>query len=308
MEKSPLQIAIFGMPGSVFTERAMRALLEGISASQSEVQLRYLVLPHRPRPAQTFPVPVEVHEPLIELANTHGVACLAYHHENSAALLSSWQSAPPDLVIVACFPYRLSETLLESIKYGGWNIHPSLLPAYRGPDPLFWQLRDGASRYGISLHQMTDTLDQGLVYCQREIELSVEQFRRIDARLAELSGECLTECLLRLLDNSLQTIPTPEERQMSYQSFPKGSDCSCADTLPAWTAYAFFKRALMYSPHVSLQTLNMEIRFSGIHDFHIDQYPKAVQRENNFLHIRMQQGSLVIRISDVINQDELGII
>jgi methionyl-tRNA formyltransferase len=52
------------------------------------------------------------------------------------------------------------------------NIHPSLLPAYRGPAPVFWQFRNGERDLGVTLHALNDELDAGPVLAQRSEALS----------------------------------------------------------------------------------------------------------------------------------------
>ncbi|MCS7246372.1 MAG: hypothetical protein NZ696_02045 [Thermomicrobium sp.] len=65
--------------------------------------------------------------------------------------------------LVSCFPWRIPNTVISRYPSGMVNIHPSLLPDYRGPAPLFWQYRDGRLRTGVTLHQVTDELDAGPV-------------------------------------------------------------------------------------------------------------------------------------------------
>jgi len=66
-----------------------------------------------------------------------------------------------ELIVSMCFPRRIPDALLRSVKFGGLNIHPSPLPAWRGVDPVFWQLRMGCSSIGLSLHAMTNVIFAG---------------------------------------------------------------------------------------------------------------------------------------------------
>ena len=101
---------------------------------------------------------------LPELAAARGIPAFTL----SRASLSRYvRKLQPDRVLVSCYPYRILETLLESVPRGWVNIHPSLLPDYRGPSPLFWQLRDGCGRIGVTLHAMSPELDLGPIIGQR---------------------------------------------------------------------------------------------------------------------------------------------
>jgi len=82
-------------------------------------------------------------------ANQGSIAPLARLHDIPVINLSGpWsQSADdigkysPDIIMVSCFARRLPDPVLSIPRIGCFNLHPSLLPAYRGPVPLFWQFR-----------------------------------------------------------------------------------------------------------------------------------------------------------------------
>jgi methionyl-tRNA formyltransferase len=59
-----------------------------------------------------------------------------------------------DAVVVACFPWKLPPALLARPRLGGLNVHPSLLPLGRGPEPVFWTLRRGERRTGATIHRL----------------------------------------------------------------------------------------------------------------------------------------------------------
>ena len=67
----------------------------------------------------------------------------------------------PDLLAIACYPRILDAHWLALAPRGALNLHPSLLPAYRGPSPLFWQFRYGEARMGITLHRASAAVDAG---------------------------------------------------------------------------------------------------------------------------------------------------
>ncbi|MFI5137548.1 MAG: methionyl-tRNA formyltransferase [Sphingobacteriales bacterium] len=119
------------------------------------------------------------------------VACIGQtdkeniHVEHSAALLNlpfkrflkdqlltefkNWLGdEQPDMVLVFGCAYKIPEELFLIPKLGFFNVHFSLLPAYRGSNPLFWQLKNGDTAGGISIHQMTDEYDNGPILIQQE--------------------------------------------------------------------------------------------------------------------------------------------
>lgn len=76
----------------------------------------------------------------------------------------------PDFIVSASFPYRIPPELLALARLGGVNLHPSLLPAYRGPNPLR-SIYEGEPLAGATLHWMDDDFDTGRILCQKRIDL-----------------------------------------------------------------------------------------------------------------------------------------
>jgi methionyl-tRNA formyltransferase len=75
-----------------------------------------------------------------------------------------------DFLLVACWPYLIDNILIDSARKGALNMHPSLLPDFRGPDPLEQQLECGHSSFGVSLHLLNQHFDQGDIIAQAELD------------------------------------------------------------------------------------------------------------------------------------------
>ena len=69
-------------------------------------------------------------------------------------------------LLVACWPYLIAPRLIESPAGACLNLHPSLLPAWRGPNPLQQQTAAGDSRFGVSLHLLDQQFDHGDIVAQ----------------------------------------------------------------------------------------------------------------------------------------------
>lgn len=74
-----------------------------------------------------------------------------------------------DFLLVACWPYLIGSILIDSARKGALNMHPSMLPDFRGPNPLEQQLDCGKSRFGVSLHLLNRRFDQGDIIAQAEL-------------------------------------------------------------------------------------------------------------------------------------------
>lgn len=93
-----------------------------------------------------------------------------------------------DFLLVACWPYRIENTLIDSALKATLNMHPSLLPAYRGPNPIEQQLEHNETVFGVTLHLLNQQFDQGDIITQSELsdfdgEPNVLLLERLNARL-----------------------------------------------------------------------------------------------------------------------------
>jgi methionyl-tRNA formyltransferase len=130
----------------------------------------------------------------------------------------------PDIIIVSCFARRLPDPVLSIPGIGCFNLHPSLLPAYRGPVPMFWQFRAGVKEFGITLHRMSSQLDAGNIVAQTTVTMpDGAPGQRASVLLAEVGSELLVQTLSNIRRTELTGSPQ-DERYASYQGFPSPSD------------------------------------------------------------------------------------
>lgn len=74
-----------------------------------------------------------------------------------------------DFVLIACWPYLICDSLIASPRKAMLNLHPSLLPAYRGPTPLPQQLANRETSFGVTLHMLNQDFDRGDIVAQSEL-------------------------------------------------------------------------------------------------------------------------------------------
>ncbi len=145
----------------------------------------------------------------------------------------------PDVLLVACFPRRLPRAVLEVAPWGALNLHPSLLPAYRGPTPLFWQFRQGETRTGVTLHAMEERVDAGPVVARRELAIADgANAEELSTRLATMGAELMWQALAQIARGSLHMTPQDEARA-SYFPAPRAEDFDIPIEWPARRAFNF---------------------------------------------------------------------
>ncbi|WP_455219101.1 methionyl-tRNA formyltransferase [Kaarinaea lacus] len=143
------------------------------------------------------------------------------------------QQYKPDYILVACFPSKLPTDIWQIPKIACLNLHPSMLPAYRGPYPVFWQLRNGEMKTGTSLHLINDEIDAGDIVLQTEVPLRAGmRGRAIDAKLGEFGAKLFLEAL-RLYQLNNINIQPQSWIQASYMPVPRFEDFEIS---PAWSA------------------------------------------------------------------------
>jgi methionyl-tRNA formyltransferase len=81
----------------------------------------------------------------------------------------------PDLFVVASFGLIVPEWALDIPAVGPINVHPSLLPLYRGPSPIQWAILSGDEMTGITLIRMNEKMDEGDVIYQEQIRIGKEE-------------------------------------------------------------------------------------------------------------------------------------
>lgn len=104
-----------------------------------------------------------------------------------------------DLLVLACFPVILRRDWLGLGRQGTLNVHPSLLPAYRGPSPLFWQRRNGEIETGVTVHWATDKVDAGPIVAQASFPMSLHEEDAAIIRRQGSAGAALLRAILPAL-------------------------------------------------------------------------------------------------------------
>jgi methionyl-tRNA formyltransferase len=145
----------------------------------------------------------------------------------------------PDALCVACFARKLPASLFGLPRLGALNVHPSLLPDNRGPDPLFWAFWRGDEVTGVTIHLMDERFDTGPILAQQgePVPDSITE-AALEARLATLGGELLVQSLDALADGSARPRPQDEAQATSFP-WPSSEDYIVTPNWSARRAYRF---------------------------------------------------------------------
>lgn len=109
-------------------------------------------------------------------------------------LVDSLKSA--DLAVVAAYGKILNSEELNAPKYGSINIHPSLLPKYRGPSPIQQAVLNGDKVSGITIIKMDTEVDHGPIIYQETLELSdSDNFDTLSKKMFQRAAEVLPKVI-----------------------------------------------------------------------------------------------------------------
>ncbi|MBX4197401.1 methionyl-tRNA formyltransferase [Candidatus Saccharibacteria bacterium] len=110
--------------------------------------------------------------------------------------------------ILVAFGKIIPQTIIDIFPKGIINIHPSLLPKYRGPTPVETAILDGASQTGVSLMALSAKMDAGPVYLQQPVELDGNETKpQLAKKLLAEGVNLLSDNLAYILDGTLEPIP-----------------------------------------------------------------------------------------------------
>lgn len=177
---------------------------------------------------------------VIDIAREKNVPVFALSASDQSELLRVIRKLRPDVACVACFPQRIPASLLEMPAHGFLNLHPSLLPAYRGPAPLFWTFRNGENKTGVTIHFMDATLDSGDIALQAPIELPDGiSGAEADWLCSNLGAKLMVESIHKLAQGTL-----PRQKQPlagHYDPWPSPSAFEIEIGWPARRVFNFMR-------------------------------------------------------------------
>ena len=165
------------------------------------------------------------------------IQTLAINNSILLVKLNEIPSYEPDIILVSCYARRLPQSILSLAKKGSFNIHPSLLPKFRGPTPLFWQFRQGVNKFGVTIHRMMEEFDTGNIVSQQSVNMP-DGINKYEA--TKILANVASELMLKTLDSIENLSDINQNNELaSYQSYPTESDYMVSTLWPAKRIYNF---------------------------------------------------------------------
>ncbi len=111
----------------------------------------------------------------------------------------------PDLLIVVAYGQYLPPTILKIPKYGTINVHPSLLPKYRGPSPIQSAILNGDKKTGVTIILVNEEMDGGDILTQEEFLINKNyQYQELLTQLAKQGSELLIKTIPKWIEGKIK--------------------------------------------------------------------------------------------------------
>ncbi len=240
-----------------------------------------------------------VHTSILHLAWERHIPVWEVHRLSDPETISVLAAYQPDIICVACFSKRIPRAILDIPRLGCLNMHPSLLPTNRGPEPLFWTFREGSQQTGVTIHLMDEGMDSGPIVAQEVVEVPDGiSYAQLEAQCAKLGGKLLARSVWDLY-NSVAVPVSQDETKSSYHAFP--SDDDFVVPVAEWSArhvYNFICGVASWGTPIILQvgdkTVHVKKAISYSHRG-IDRSDGEVYRQHGEeFWIKCKQGSVLV--------------
>ncbi len=229
-KQRPPRVLFLGMQ-SDFSPPSLRALLDNgievcavvIPASQPS-GLDLPPIRRREQPRIAHPILPLLHASVLQLAWARRIPVWEVQRISDSEVVSVLAAYQPDIICVACFSQRIPRAILDLPRLGCLNVHPSLLPANRGPVPLFWTFREGCEQTGVTIHLMDEVMDSGDILAQEPIKVPDGiSYAQLESLCAQRGGELLARTVWDLYRGHAVRVPQ-DETKSSYHPFPSAQD------------------------------------------------------------------------------------
>lgn len=160
--------------------------------------------PSRPQGRGRKITPAPVAENAIQL----GLEILTPENPNSTEFVEKLQKYSPECGVIVDYGYILKKPLLNALQHGFINLHPSLLPRYRGAAPIPRQIIDGCTETGLTVFAIDAGVDSGNILNQIKIPIEPDETcGELSTRLAQIGAQLVLKTLNQIETGSVQSQP-----------------------------------------------------------------------------------------------------
>ena len=152
-------------------------------------------------------------------ARLHALPILQSDDLKDSIFLETLQKWHTEIIIIVAFR-MLPKIVWNKSIYCSFNLHPSLLPSYRGAAPIHWVIMNGETKTGLSTFKVNDKLDLGRMLLQKKISLEMEENNGyLFIRLSEIGASLVIKTINSIFYNCLA--PKKQTANFKFKMAPK---------------------------------------------------------------------------------------
>jgi methionyl-tRNA formyltransferase len=138
-------------------------------------------------------------------ARNHSIPNILTPNQLDSEFQGSLKKLNPDLYVVAAYGKIIPQQILDIPKFGSLNIHPSLLPKFRGPSPIQAAILAGLEETGVTIIKMDEKMDHGPIIYQKKIAITNEEtLETFSNKLFNFAAAELTSLIPKFIEGSLK--------------------------------------------------------------------------------------------------------
>lgn len=196
----------------------LKALVEGISASKHKIVGVFRHENVKLSPLEKFFKDRYAPSPDYNLVRYRKITDIKARSVNSEEFRNFLKKNKVDAVFVGSWSEKFSPKTINTPKYGIINVHPSLLPKYRGPNPYLQVILNGEQETGVTFHFMDSNYDTGAILHQKVVPIEKrDNGKTLKHRCCEAVKEEV-QILLSNFENSMKYVISQNENYATYQS------------------------------------------------------------------------------------------
>ncbi|MGL9717513.1 MAG: methionyl-tRNA formyltransferase [Wolbachia sp.] len=226
--------------------------------------------------------------PVHVTAEENGIEACIPTSLKSSIEQEKFRNFKPDVAVVAAYGLILPKEILNIPKYSCINIHPSLLPRWRGAAPIQHAILAGDQETGVSIMQLNEGLDSGPILKQKKFLIEKnDNYKTLHDKLSELGSGLLMEVLNEI------------EKQVPVE---QNDDNACyADKVEDYKIYAgdvceiAYRKVKAFYPKAFVEIENKRLRILDA-DFNVSSTSGQGEIINDNMHISLKSGALIPKV------------
>jgi methionyl-tRNA formyltransferase len=240
------------------------------------------------------------------VCNKHDIEFHRIEDINSEANESVIRKLKPDIITVCHFQKVLKKNIIEIPKYGCINLHPSLLPKYRGLSPQHWPIINGDDETGITIHFINENIDTGDIILQHKIKIEPDMYvSDLQIKMLDTYKTIVKDAVRLIAQNKVRSV-SQNPSEGSYFGKLKESHCNINLDKGCINAYNLIKG--LSEPYFGARFKAYKIWRASMASKELDQKIQNKYKDNNIYFdktmgalIKFNDGSLILKKFDKMN-------